>query len=153
MKHPVKSVNPFLVLLWPITGAAAAAIYLDVPSVLRTLRTNHDTVAPVVVPLFVLMVISIAAGASSVTGFVLCYFLKRSGAISTFVNLALWVGILSFAFTAPGKALLTSQHEPVASLPPSPVPACYEKPPSGGQDLKTWEFQCAGANSSQKARD
>ena len=140
-------------VLWPIPGAVAAGIYIDALTLIVASQGNRDTMAPLAVPLFALALIGLAAAASGITGLVLWSTLRRNSMLAALLNAVLWAGLLAFAQSAPGKAFIKSQQAPVVHHSVPPIPACNENPPSGGQDLKTWEFQCAGKNAPSVRND
>jgi hypothetical protein len=131
-------------LLWPLAGAIAVGAYLHAPTVLRASQSNHDTAAPVLVPLFLLAMIGIGAGTSVLTGLVWWALLRRRFMAAALLNLALWAAFLGFAQSPSGQAFIRSRQAPVTHQVLPPVPGCDETPPAGGQERQTWDYQCAG---------
>ena len=106
-------------LLWPLAGAIAVGAYLHAPTALRASQSDHDTAAPVLVPLFLLAMIGIGAGASVLTGLAWWALLRRRFMAAALLNLALWAAFLGFAQSPSGQAFIRSRQAPVTQSSPS----------------------------------
>lgn len=77
------------------------------------------------------------------TGWLVWRLLGRRNMVATLISVVIWAAMLAFAQSELGLALIQSRQPLTVKQVPR-VPDCNESPPVGGQDRKTWVFQCSG---------